>query len=96
MKSSVFQNLYRKLLNHPKYRWLIIVGSAFYLLSPLDISPDIFPIVGWIDDGAIATLLAAEITQIILDRRQNIKQKSSEEPTSTEQPSETETVTSQK
>ncbi|MGL5081077.1 MAG: YkvA family protein [Microcoleaceae cyanobacterium] len=74
MKDSLFQNLYRKFLSNPKYRWLVIAGSALYLLSPLDISPDLIPIVGWIDDGIIAALLVSEVTQLILQRRQTMKQ----------------------
>ncbi|NJK39946.1 MAG: DUF1232 domain-containing protein [Oscillatoriales cyanobacterium RM2_1_1] len=74
MKDSPLANVYRKLLRNPKYRWLILGASAVYLLSPIDISPDVIPIVGWIDDGVVATFLAAEVTQIILERRQKMKQ----------------------
>lgn len=61
--------LYRTILRHPKYRGWVIAGSLIYLLSPLDISPDVLPILGWIDDGVIATLLVSEISQLLLDRR---------------------------
>lgn len=59
---------YRNTIRNPKYRWWIILGSLLYLISPLDISPDFLPVVGWIDDGVIATLLVAEVSQILLDR----------------------------
>ena len=59
---------YRDLIRNPKYRWWIIGASLIYILSPFDISPDVFPVVGWIDDGVIATLLVAEVSQILLDR----------------------------
>jgi uncharacterized membrane protein YkvA (DUF1232 family) len=62
-------------MGHPRYRWAVILASALYLISPLDFSPDFIPILGWIDDGVIATLLATEITQILLDRRQTMKEK---------------------
>lgn len=61
-------NWYRDAMRNPKYRWWVILGSAAYLISPIDISPDIFPIVGWIDDGIIAGLLVAEISQLMLER----------------------------
>jgi uncharacterized membrane protein YkvA (DUF1232 family) len=61
-------NWYRDAIRNPKYRWWVILGSAAYLISPIDISPDIFPIVGWIDDGIIAGLLVAEISQLMLER----------------------------
>ncbi|MGB7087346.1 MAG: YkvA family protein [Phormidesmis sp.] len=62
-----FYNWYRGALRHPKYRWLIILGTAAYLISPIDISPDIFPIVGWLDDGILATLLVTELSSLAMD-----------------------------
>ncbi len=61
-------NWYRDAIRNPKYRPWIIVGSVAYLLLPFDISPDLIPIVGWLDDGIIAGLLVAEISQMMLER----------------------------
>ncbi len=63
-------NWYRDLLRNPKYRWWVIAGSIVYLVSPIDISPDIFPVVGWIDDGIVISLLIAEVAQIAKDKLQ--------------------------
>ncbi|MEO1386233.1 MAG: YkvA family protein [Cyanobacteria bacterium J06634_6] len=65
--SSALHNLYHKALKHTKYRWVVILGTLVYLVSPLDISPDVFPIIGWIDDGLIASLLIAEVSQIVTE-----------------------------
>lgn len=65
----MFQDAFRKGIRHPKYRWAIIAGSLFYLLSPLDIAPDVLPIVGWIDDGVLATLLISEVCQLMLENK---------------------------
>ena len=62
---EAFYTWYRNGLRNPKYRWLIIFGTLTYLLSPIDISPDVFPIVGWIDDGILITLLIAEVSQLL-------------------------------
>lgn len=62
-----FYRWYSQTLRHPKYRWIVVGGTLLYLLSPIDISPDIFPIIGWIDDGIVATLLVAELAQILQD-----------------------------
>lgn len=67
MKDSI-TSWYRNVIRNPKYRWWIIGGSIVYLLSPFDISPDFIPIVGWIDDGLIATLLVAELSTWALER----------------------------
>lgn len=64
-----FYAWYRNGLSNPKYRGLIIFGTLVYLLSPIDISPDVFPIVGWIDDGILITLLIAEVSQLLRGNR---------------------------
>lgn len=61
-------NWYRDAIRNPKYRPWVIVGSIAYLLMPFDISPDFIPIMGWLDDGIIAGLLVAEISQMMLER----------------------------
>jgi uncharacterized membrane protein YkvA (DUF1232 family) len=63
-------NWYRDLLRNPKYRWWVVAGSIVYLVSPIDISPDIFPVIGWIDDGIVISLLIAEVSQIAREKLQ--------------------------
>lgn len=73
MKNFSIQSLYnwyRNLLRHPKYRWWVVIGSLIYLVSPLDISPDVFPVIGWLDDGIIISLLIAEVSQIFKEKLQ--------------------------
>ncbi|MEM8808670.1 MAG: YkvA family protein [Cyanobacteria bacterium P01_G01_bin.38] len=62
-----FYGWYRNTLRNTQYRWLIVAGTLLYLVSPIDILPDVFPILGWIDDGIIATLLVAELSQLMTD-----------------------------
>ncbi|MFN5513657.1 MAG: YkvA family protein [Cyanobacteriota bacterium] len=68
---------YREMIRHPQYRWWVVLGTLAYLLSPLDFLPDVFPIVGWIDDGLLATLLVTEISQMVLAR---LKAKTEDKP----------------
>ncbi|HIK26289.1 MAG: YkvA family protein [Thermosynechococcus sp. Uc] len=75
-----FYHWYRNVLRHPKYRWLIIAASLIYLLSPLDISPDMLPIVGQLDDVTVIVILASELTQLLVER---VKQKRSPHVTPT-------------
>ncbi len=60
-------NWYRNSLRNPKYRGWMIVGTLAYLLSPFDLSPDLFPIVGQIDDLALLTLFISELSQILIE-----------------------------
>jgi len=64
-----------KLIRNSKYRWLVILGSLIYLVSPIDISPDIFPIIGWLDDGLLATIVVTELSQIASERKRRPKRK---------------------
>lgn len=61
-----FYGWYRNTIRHPRYRWFVIIGTLVYLLSPIDISPDLIPIVGWIDDGLLASLLVAEVSSLMM------------------------------
>ncbi len=73
MKSLVdlFYTWYSSQVRHPKYRWFMIIGTLFYLFSPLDISSDFLPILGWIDDGIVLTLLTTELSRLVMEQRKN-------------------------
>ena len=39
--------------------WVLLTLAVIYILSPIDIVPDFFPILGWLDDflvGALAVI----------------------------------------
>jgi uncharacterized membrane protein YkvA (DUF1232 family) len=55
---------YRGLLQNPKYRWWVVGASLVYLVSPVDLLPDVFPVVGWIDDAVVIGLLVTELSQL--------------------------------
>lgn len=76
------RNWYRNAIRNSKYRWLVVVGSLLYLVSPLDISPDVFPIIGWLDDGIIATLLVTEVSQLLFEQINASKKKNQQETAS--------------
>lgn len=80
-------NWYRNLLRNPKYRWWVILGTALYLISPIDIAPDFLPIVGQIDDVFLLTLLVSEVSQLLMDgvkaRKGNVDTTAAEQVTNT-------------
>lgn len=49
----------------------MLIASLIYILSPIDALPDFVPIVGWLDDGAAALLMATEIAQMLRERRED-------------------------
>ena len=54
---------YRRLLTHPRYGVWVILGTLLYLVSPIDIAPDVVPIIGQIDDVALIVLLVSAASQ---------------------------------
>ncbi|BAU11564.1 hypothetical protein LEP3755_20630 [Leptolyngbya sp. NIES-3755] len=63
-----FYDWYRNLVRNSKYRWLIIAGTFLYLFSPIDLLPDMIPLIGQIDDTVILGLLVAEVSSMLMDR----------------------------
>ena len=76
--TQVLYDQYRNLIRDSKYRWAIIIASALYLLSPINIATDVFPIIGWIDDGVILTLLLTEVSAILMEKVKAKRDNSSE------------------
>ncbi|MGG6270813.1 YkvA family protein [Leptolyngbya sp. AN03gr2] len=63
-----FYDWYRNLVRNSKYRWLIIAGTFLYLFSPIDLLPDMIPLIGQIDDTVLLGLLVAEVSSMLMDR----------------------------
>lgn len=63
-----FYDWYRNLVRNSKYRWLIIAGTLVYLFSPIDLLPDVVPLIGQIDDTIVLGLLVAEVSSMLMER----------------------------
>lgn len=68
-----FHNGYRQLIRHPQARWWVALATVAYLVVPTDFVVDWIPILGQIDDAAIASLLVAEVTPMLLEQLKNRK-----------------------
>ena len=56
---------YSKTLLNPNHRWWLILGSLIYLLSPIDISPDLIPLIGQVDDFVLLIMLFSGVLQLL-------------------------------
>lgn len=61
-------NWYRQVIRNPRYGWLVVAASLVYLFSPLDLAPDVIPLLGQIDDIVIISILATEVLNVISGR----------------------------
>ena len=71
---SSLYDWYRNAIRHPKYRWLVMLGTVIYLISPIDIAPDFIPVLGQIDDVMLAGLLFTELSQVVIGKLQSRKE----------------------
>ena len=61
---SLFKWYSSGLLN-PRYRWWILLGTLIYILSPIDLSPDLLPFAGQIDDVVLIAMLVSGLSQLL-------------------------------
>ena len=45
----------------PLYLKIATLFAAFYLVNPLDIIPDVIPVIGWVDDLVLVPLMVSWI-----------------------------------
>ena len=44
-----------------RWKWLVVLLSGIYILSPLDLFPDVIPILGVVDDTILLFILIREL-----------------------------------
>lgn len=71
----------RGLLTRPGTQILLFIFTVIYVVSPVDVVPDIAPVIGWIDDLVV---LLAQITSFMLYLKQKRKEARGEESTNQE------------
>lgn len=52
---------------YPLPAWAIaaIIGAIIYVVSPIDAIPDLIPIGGWVDDGAVVAAAVKALEEVI-------------------------------
>lgn len=55
--------LYRKMKEGrlSGWTWAALVGALIYFISPIDAVPDFIPILGWLDDAAVLSMVVAQL-----------------------------------
>ena len=69
----------------PTWARVLIMAALGYFICPLDLVPDVVPVLGYVDDLAVMTLLIAEVdrflTPAMRERVQNLMPESMRQPT---------------
>jgi uncharacterized membrane protein YkvA (DUF1232 family) len=59
---------------------LVVIAAMLYVISPIDLLPDIFIVLGWCDDIAVIVAAATYVSTRNPDRRQGTSLPSGQEP----------------
>lgn len=52
-------------------RFLLIAAAALYIISPIDLIPDIVPVAGWADDLVVLLLALNQGRQLLRGERRS-------------------------
>ncbi len=57
------RSLYRFLMDPaaPRFPQLLAIATLIYLISPIDLIPDVIPILGWLDDLGLTSFAIAYV-----------------------------------
>ena len=70
----MFREMYRGTYKASLLTVLALIGTAIYIVVPVDMIPDFIPIAGWIDDGAVFYFLLKrllyELSRYTMNRSQ--------------------------
>ncbi len=63
-----FPRWYQSLLFNPRTRIWVILGTVLYVISPFDLSPDLLPALGQLDDVVLLALLGSGLLNLVRTR----------------------------
>ena len=85
MNFKSLYNFYGQGFRNPKYRLWIILGTLLYFISPLDLAPDLIPIVGQIDDAILLTFFFTQVFNLVGNYFKSLESNSETDPEGVEQ-----------
>ena len=69
----LFQALTGKHISH--YHRTLVLGAIVYFISPIDLIPDLTPVVGYLDDYAVVTMVLTSISPVLAKTVEGAKKK---------------------
>lgn len=68
-------SLPRQLLASPVAQMILFLFTVAYVISPIDVIPDVLPVIGWLDDLAVFFTQVSAFFLYIRQKRQASEQK---------------------
>lgn len=61
--------IYTALIKNPKTKWITIILTAIYVVSPVDFIPDVLLPFGLIDDGLLVSLMLIALKEVTANKK---------------------------
>lgn len=71
--STMLKDVWKGKFKFNFYTYILAVLAIVYTISPIDLLPDVIPVIGWVDDGVLLYLLFQQLRKE-LSRYQQIQQ----------------------
>lgn len=65
----------RQLISSPVAQMILFLFTVVYVVSPVDVIPDLIPVIGWIDDLAVFFTQVSAFLLYLRGKRQESEQK---------------------
>ncbi len=65
-------SLPKSLIANPKAQLILFILTIIYIVSPIDVIPDVAPIIGWVDDAGVLLTQLISFILYLKQKRQNI------------------------
>ena len=63
------------LVRSPLAQFILFAFTVIYILSPVDVIPDIMPIIGWLDDLAVFVTQISAFVMYVREKRRQFAEK---------------------
>ncbi len=68
----------RRLIASPLAQFVLFAFTVLYVASPVDVIPDLMPVIGWLDDLAVFVTQVSAFLMYVKERRQRVSDKQRE------------------
>lgn len=69
----------KKLLARPGMQVFLFICTLLYVISPVDIIPDVIPVIGWLDDAAVFIAQIASFIFYLKETRRRHTEKNTQQ-----------------
>jgi uncharacterized membrane protein YkvA (DUF1232 family) len=62
------------------YAWIGPLFAFLYCISPIDLIPDMIPVLGWLDDALVVSLTFCSLARVLWQQRRQARREQQQPP----------------